>query len=203
MRSTVSAFTAARAQSVHWEAVEDSSDLQLVFEDCKPDGDPKLPPVEDSVLTLTGTSSQINISLGASSQTTILTYNSRARRAGVTLHIPAFVVKTTKGPREVAAFTGGAPRVIPDSTVNSRLMPGAATVWAGEVFSLTYTLDAARRSFNHLVVHGQQALQDGKGDGSVRLFLPECLGGPVQAPYSLIRAVAVVGVQGLGQIPRH
>ncbi len=144
------AFTAARAQSVHWEAVEDSSDLQLVFEDCKPDGDPKLPPVEDSVLTLTGTSSQINISLGASSQTTILTYNSRARRAGVTLHIPAFVVKTTKGPREVAAFTGGAPRVIPDSTVNSRLMPGAATVWAGEVFSLTYTLDAARRSFNQL-----------------------------------------------------
>jgi len=145
------AFTAARAQSVHWEAVDDSAELQLVFEDCKPDGDPKLPPVEDTVLTLTGTSSQINISLGASSQTTTLTYNSRARRPGVTLHIPAFAVKTNKGPHQVAAFTGGAPRVIPESTVNSRLMPGAATVWAGEVFSLTYTLDAARRSFNQLV----------------------------------------------------
>ena len=29
-------------------------------------------------------------------------------------------------------------------------MPGAASVWAGEVFPLTYVLDAARRSFSQL-----------------------------------------------------
>lgn len=140
-------FVSARAQSVHWEGSDDSSELQLMFEDCSPDGDPKLPPIEDAVLSLVGTSSQTMISNGSFSRATILTYNSRSRRAGVTLQIPAFTVQTNKGPLKVAAFTGGAPRVIPDSTVNARLMPGTATLWAGEVFPLTYVLDAARRSF--------------------------------------------------------
>jgi tetratricopeptide (TPR) repeat protein len=144
------ALTAAHAQSVHWEGADDSSELQLLFEDCKPDGDPKLPPTGDSVLSLAGTSSQYRFINGSSSQSTILTYNSRARRAGVTLQIPAFTVQTNQGPQKVAAFTGGAPRVIPDSTVNSRLMPGSATLWAGEVFPLTYVLNAARRSINQL-----------------------------------------------------
>ena len=144
------ALTAARAQSVHWEGADDSSDVQLIFEGCKPDGDPRLPPVPDTTMTLAGTSSQISIGFGSgsgSSSTTVLNYNTRARRAGVTLQIPAFTVATNRGPQKVAAFTGGAPRVIPESTVNARLMPGAATLWAGEVFPLTYVLDAARHNF--------------------------------------------------------
>jgi len=141
---------AARAQTVRWEGSEESTDVQLIFEDCTPDGDPKLPPIEDSVLTLAGTSSQTTIINGTFSRSTVLTYNARARRAGVTLQIPAFTVQTNKGPLKVAAFTGGVPRVVPDSTVNARLMTGSTTLWAGEVFSLTYTLDAARRSFSQL-----------------------------------------------------
>ena len=144
------AFTWARAQSVHWEGADDSSEIQLVFEDCSPDGDPRLPPLEDSTLSYTGTSSQATITNGSFARTTILSYNSRARRAGVTLQIPAFTVQTNKGPIRVPAFTGGAPRVISDSTVNSRLMTGAPTIWAGEVFPLVYILDASRRSFNQL-----------------------------------------------------
>jgi len=144
------ALTAARAQTVHWEGADDSSELQLIFEDCAPEGDPRLPAIEDSVLTLTGKSSQTTITNGSFSRATVLTYNSRARRAGVTLQIPAFTTETNKGPIKVPAFTGGAPRVISDSTVNSRLIPGSATVWAGEVFPLTYTVNAARRNFSQL-----------------------------------------------------
>ena len=144
------ALATARAQSVHWEGADDSSELQLIFEDCSPDGDPRLPPIEDSVLTLTGNSSQTTISNGSFSRSTILTYDSRARHAGVTLQIPAFTVQTNKGPQRVAAFTGGAPHVIPDSTVNARLMTGSTQLWAGEVFPLTYILDASRRNFNQL-----------------------------------------------------
>ncbi len=145
------ALTAARAQSVRWEGADDSSDLQLVFDDCKPDGDPRLPVMADTTLTLAGSSSNFSFGSGGSSQTTTLTYTSRARRPGVTLQIPAFTVETNKGPVKVAAFTGGAPRVIPESTVNARLMPDSTTLWAGEIFSLTYTLDASRRSFSQLV----------------------------------------------------
>ena len=139
-------FAAAHAQTVHWDGADDSSELQLIFEDCTPDGDPHLPPVDGATLSLTGSSSQTAISNGSFSRSTVLTYNSRARHTGVTLQIPGFTVQTNKGPQRVAAFTGGAPRVIPDSTVNARLLTGPNQVWAGEVFPLTYIIDAARRN---------------------------------------------------------
>jgi tetratricopeptide (TPR) repeat protein len=142
---------AARAQSVHWEgSSDDPSEVQLVFEDCSPDGDPQLPAMTDNALTLTGNSSQTSIINGSFSRSNILTYSARARRAGATLQIPAFAVQTNKGPRQVSAFTGGAARVISDSTINARLVPGSTTVWAGEVFPLTYVLDATRRSFSQI-----------------------------------------------------
>ena len=144
------ALTAAQAQSVHWEGSDDSSEVMLVFEDCSPDGDPRLPAVPDTILTPAGTSSQTTITNGTFLRTTILTFNSHARHAGTTLQIPAFTVQTNKGPQKVGAFTGGAPRVVADSTVNARLLPKSATFWAGEVFPLTYILDASRRSFNQL-----------------------------------------------------
>ncbi len=141
----------ARAQSVHWEgSPDDPAEVQLVFEDCAPDGDPQLPIMPDTSLSLTGNSTQTSITNGSFSRSTILTYSARSRRAGATLQIPAFTVQTSKGPKPVASYTGGAARVISDATVNARLTPGSVSVWAGEVFPLTYVLDAARRSFNQL-----------------------------------------------------
>ncbi len=141
----------ARAQSAHWESSpDDPSSVQLVFEDCAPDGDPRLPAVADNTLTLAGSSSQTSIINGSFSRSTILTYGVRARRAGATLQIPAFTVETSKGPKLVAAYSGGAARVIADSVANARLTPSTTSVWAGEVFSVTYVLDAARRSFSQL-----------------------------------------------------
>jgi tetratricopeptide (TPR) repeat protein len=142
---------AARAQSVHWEgSPDDPAEVQLVFEDCAPDGDPQLPVMAETSLTLTGNSTQTSIMNGSFSRSTILTYSARARRAGATLQIPAFTVQTNKGPKPVASYTGGAARVISDSMINARLVPGSRSVWAGEVFSLTYVIDAARRSFSQL-----------------------------------------------------
>jgi len=139
----------ARAQSVHWEgSPDDPAEVQLVFESCSPEGDPQLPVMADTTLTLTGNSTQASYINGAFARSTILTYSARSRRAGATLQIPAFTVQTNKGPKPVASYTGGAPRVVSDEMVNARLVPGSGTVWAGEVFPLTYVLDAARRSFS-------------------------------------------------------
>ncbi|MDB6094795.1 MAG: hypothetical protein JWM32_2357 [Verrucomicrobia bacterium] len=141
----------ARAQSVHWEgSPDDPSEVQLVFEDCAPDGDPRLPPIADVTMTLIGNSSQTSIINGSFSRSTVLNYSVRSRRPGTNLQIPAFTVQTNKGSKMVSGFTGGAARVVSDSTVNSRLTPSSTEVWAGEVFSITYVLDAARRSFSQL-----------------------------------------------------
>ncbi len=141
----------ARAESVHWEgSPDDPSEVQLVFDDCAPDGDPRLPAIPDVSLSLSGSSSQTSIINGSFSRSTILSYSVRSRRAGATVQIPAFNVQTNKGQKLVAAYTGGAARVISDSVANARLTPGATTVWAGEVFPVTYVLDASRRSFSQL-----------------------------------------------------
>ncbi|MBS0662676.1 MAG: BatD family protein [Verrucomicrobia bacterium] len=143
--------TLARAESVHWEgSPDDPSEVQLVFDDCAPDGDPRLPATPDVSLTLSGSSSQTSIINGSFSRSTILSYSVRSRRAGASIQIPAFSVQTNKGPKLVAAYTGGAARVISDSVASARLTPGSTTVWAGEVFPVTYVLDASRRSFSQL-----------------------------------------------------
>ncbi|MDB6169988.1 MAG: hypothetical protein JWM88_2852 [Verrucomicrobia bacterium] len=142
---------AARAQSVHWEgSPDDPSEVQLVFDECSPDGDPHVPALADNVLSLAGNSSQTSIINGSFSRSYTLTYSVRAKRPGAVLQIPSFTVQTNKGPKQVTAYTGGAARVVPEETINSRLMPGAATVWAGEVFPVTYVINGARRSFSQI-----------------------------------------------------
>ena len=79
----------------------------------------------------------------------MLTYRARAQRSGP-IQLPAFTVETNKGTLRVAAFNGGAARSAADANIVSRLEPGATSVWAGEVFPITYVLDVARRSFNQL-----------------------------------------------------
>lgn len=138
----------AHAQAAHWENADPSpggNAVLLVFEDCEPDGDPQLPPIANATLTLGGRSSSFNMVNGSTSSSIILTYFVQARRAGA-LQIPAFTVKTNKGPAQVAAFNGAAPAITADSVAKSKLTPERTTVWAGEVFGLTYELTAARRN---------------------------------------------------------
>lgn len=142
---------AARAQSVHWESSDsgDPSELQLIFQDCTPEGDPQLPRMEGVTMALVSTSSQATLNNFSLSRSTILLYRARAQRSGA-LQIPAFTVQTNQGSVRVPAFTGGSARSAAEANVFSRLEPGSRTVWAGEVFPLTYVLDVSRRAFNQL-----------------------------------------------------
>ena len=141
----------AQAQSVHWEpaASGDPSEIQLVFEDCRPEGDPTLPSVEGITFSFAGRAEQTSIVNFTMTRSVILTYRARSSRSGP-ISIPAFTVRTDKGNVTVPAFTGGALRSAADANVSSRLEPNPASVWAGQVFDLTYTLDVARRHFNQL-----------------------------------------------------
>ncbi|MBP9913627.1 MAG: BatD family protein, partial [Opitutaceae bacterium] len=144
-------FAAAHAQSVQWQTGEsgDPSDLQLVFDDCAPEGDPQLPSLADASISFVGSSQQTSIVNFKMSRSVVLTYRLRPRGAGkVTL--PAFSVKTDKGDLRVAAFTSGAVKAAPEVNIHGRLLPGVTSVWAGEVFPLNYTIDVGRRIFNQL-----------------------------------------------------
>lgn len=144
-------ISAAHAQTVRWETGNsgDPSELQLIFEDCAPEGDPQLPRIDGTTLSLVGTSSQTTMSTSGFSRSTLLTYRARSQRSGP-IQIPTFTVQTNKGAIRVAAFNGGAVRSAADANIVSRLEPSSNSVWAGEVFSITYELDVARRSFNQL-----------------------------------------------------
>ncbi|MBL9199970.1 MAG: BatD family protein, partial [Opitutaceae bacterium] len=137
----------ARAQSVRWVPAESgvSQAALLVFEDCAPDGEPQLPAVAGVTFTRAGESSNTSIINGTVSRSIVLNYLIRARQSGP-VAIPAFTVRTDKGPQRVAAFTVGAPAAPVDSFASARLLPERASVWAGEVFGLTYELSASRRT---------------------------------------------------------
>ena len=145
---------ASRAQNVHWETTDDPGALALVFTNCAPDGDPLLPTVAEVQFSFAGSSESTQTSFGSGGYSSVhsisLTYRLRSRGSGA-FTIPAFDVKSDKGPQHVAAFTGGAGRSSSiDNAASSRLMPASTTVWAGEVFPLTYTLDVIRRNFSQL-----------------------------------------------------
>lgn len=159
--------TTLRAQSVRWEpgagqlGYNQVSELSLVFHDCEPDGTPRLPTVDG--LAISGPPSQsqnrsISMVNGKieNNVTFTLTYGARpTKRANVT--IPSFSVQTDKGAIRVAAATYS----VGDATVGSsglsmsdissaRLSTPKATVWAGEVFPLTYELSVIKRYFHSL-----------------------------------------------------
>jgi tetratricopeptide (TPR) repeat protein len=138
----------ARAQSVRWEPADsgDPSELQLVFESCEPNGDPRLPVVLGVNFVLTGTTTQTSIINFSTTRSTILTYRFRSQRNGP-VQIPAFTVDTDKGELRVPAYTGGTAAAPLDSVANSTLAAPATTVWAGEVFPLTYTIGIVRRYY--------------------------------------------------------
>lgn len=147
----VTAFLAlasvALGQSVRWEMDPGSpSTVMLQFEDCAPEGQPDLPNIPGATLSYTGQSTNMSLVNGSFTRSVTLTYLVRMRQAGP-LQIPAFTVKTNRGDLRVPAFNGNAGQALSiDSVASSRLTPDKTTVWAGEVFGLTYELSAARRN---------------------------------------------------------
>lgn len=143
---------AVHAQAVRWEPSDsgDPSELQLVFEDCAPqDNRVNLPAMDGLTLTMEGTSTQTNIINGSVSRLFVLTYRARSQRGGP-IQIPALTVETNKGNLRVPAYRGGNVTAAVDVGTSSTLSAPATTLWAGEVFPLTYTLSVPRRYFNQL-----------------------------------------------------
>jgi len=151
------------AQSVRWDppggtlGFNQVGQLALVFEDCEPDGEPKLPVVDG--LQFAGRpsqSSQTSIVNFKMSRTFSFIYPVRPTKRA-TLAIPAFDIQTDKGTVKVAA----ARYTVADAPVgNSGLSVddiSAATletpqksVWVGEVFPVSYNLNVVRRYFHSL-----------------------------------------------------
>jgi hypothetical protein len=141
----------ARAQSVRWEPADGGvpNAVMLLFENCEPDGQPELPAIPNVTFTSLGRSENSQSTFGPGGFTTIrtvaLTYVVRGRQ-NTPVQIPAFTVKTNKGPMRVAAFNAAAPAAPLESVASARLTPERTTVWAGEVFGLNYELSASRRT---------------------------------------------------------
>jgi hypothetical protein len=137
----------AYAQSVSWEPSDSgiATAVQLVFDNCAPDGDPELPAIPGVTFSFAGRAESMNIINFKASRTVRLTYILRARQ-NTPVQIPAFTVKTDKGAMRVAAFTTNAPAPALDALATAKLIPERTTVWAGEVFGLSYELSASRRA---------------------------------------------------------
>lgn len=151
----------AWAQSIHWEppaatlSYNQTSELQLVFDDCEPKDEPAVPAVPGLQIQSVGQSSNMSIVNGSVSQSVVITYHARASQRGA-LTIPTFSVNTSKGRVDVPAVT----YQVGDATVGQGNLPLEAVakstfdvpkeVWAGEVFKLEYSLNIGRRYFNSL-----------------------------------------------------
>lgn len=141
------AASAAVAQSVRWEPADSGlpNALALVFDNCAPEGQPELPAVPGVTFTFLGRAESMNMVNFQTSRSVTLSYLLRGRQNGP-VQIPAFTVKTDKGPQRVAAFNAAAPAAPLESVAGARLIPERTNVWAGEVFALTYELSASRRA---------------------------------------------------------
>ena len=141
----------ARAQSVRWEPAEGgmASAIVLVFENCEPDGQPSLPAIPGVTVTFAGRneSSQSTFGPGGfnTTRTVALSYLVRGPQ-NPAVQIPAFTVKTNKGPLRVAPFNVASPTAPLDSVASAKFLPSRPSVWAGEVFGLNYELSASRRT---------------------------------------------------------
>ncbi|MGA2445952.1 MAG: BatD family protein [Opitutaceae bacterium] len=147
----------ALAQRVYWEpgagslAYNQVSQLQLVFENCQPDGDPKIPSVNGLEMQYTGNGSTFSMENMNVTRRAMLNYAVRPTKRPEA-SIPAFDVETDKGTKHVAAATfaiGNATvgqSAIPlEMAVIAKLTPADGAFWAGEVFPVTYKLDIAAR----------------------------------------------------------
>jgi hypothetical protein len=160
-------FTAvSRAQSVRWEpgsgtlAINQLSELSLVFDQCEPEGSVTLPSVSGlnfgTASRSTNTSFTVVNFKATSVKTVTLTYRVRPSERR-TLAIPSFSVETDKGRLtvpaatfEVGEATVGNTGLSIDTIARSSFGLPDGPVWAGEVFPLTYSLNVSRRYFYQL-----------------------------------------------------
>lgn len=152
---------AVHAQSVRWEpgsgtlAHNQLSELSLVFEQCDPARTvtpPAVPGLQFGTPNRSESTSFSVVNFQATSiRTVTLTYRVRPTEKK-TLTIPAFTVETDKGPLRVPAATFevgdatvGQTGLSVEDVAQSRFTLPGSSVWAGEVFPLTYTLNASKR----------------------------------------------------------
>ena len=156
----IAAMSAAHAQSVRWEpasgtlALNQLSELSLVFEQCEPVGAVSPPSVSGLVFGSPSRSENTAFNVvnfkATTFRTVTFTYRVRPTERRK-LTIPAFTVETDKGRQrvEAAGFEVGDATVgqtgLPiDDVARSAFTLPSPTVWAGEVFPLTYTLSASK-----------------------------------------------------------
>lgn len=157
--------TLSRAQTVRWEppggqlGFNQVSDLALVFTDCEPAGDPALPKVDGLQFGRPSQSSEMNMVNFTVTRRFSLVFPVRPGKRS-TITIPAFEIKTDKGPMTVkaAAFTVG------DATVGSsglavndvasaKVTAPRTSYWAGEVFPVSYNLNIVRRYYHSIATN--------------------------------------------------
>lgn len=158
-----------RAQTVRWEppggqlGFNQVSDLALVFTDCEPDGDPALPKVEGLQFGRPSQSSEMNMVNFSVTRRFSLAFPVRpARRSTIT--IPAFEIKTDKGPLTVKAATFtvgdatvGSSGLAVNDVASARLTAPRTSFWAGEVFPVTYNLSIVRRYYHSIATNVEWA----------------------------------------------
>ncbi|MBW8782172.1 MAG: BatD family protein [Verrucomicrobia bacterium] len=154
------------AQTVRWEpgsgtlALNQLSELNLIFDQCEPSGTVALPAVAGLEFGTPSRAEQNSFSIlngsASRSHTVSLTYRVRPTEQR-TVRIPAFDVITDKGRLHVAPATFeigdatvGQSNLSLEAVVQSRFTLPEGQVWAGEVFPLTYSLNVARRYFYQL-----------------------------------------------------
>ena len=164
---TVTLATALHAQTVRWEpgsgtlALNQTSELSLIFEQCEPTDTFKLPNILGLAIvgqpTRSTSSSYSVVNFKATSLKTVtVTYSVRPAERR-TIRIPVLQVDTDKGRQTVAAAefevgdaTVGQSNVSLESIVQSRFTLPTGSIWAGEVFPLTYSIHTTRRYFYQL-----------------------------------------------------
>src|SRR5208283_4599692 len=147
----------AADQRVYWEpnagslAYGQASPLQLVFENCEPDGDPKLPPLDGLELQFTGSGSSFAMENLSVTRKHLFNFDARPTKRPE-VGIPAFDIETDKGVQHVAAArfavgnaTVGRTAIPLETAAKASLAPADGEFWAGEVFPVTHTLDVAQR----------------------------------------------------------
>lgn len=166
LAATLLAATVVHAQSVRWEpgsgtlAQNQLSDLSLVFDQCEPEGTVTLPVVTGLAFGSPNRSDNTAFTVvnfkASTVRTVTLTYRVRPTERR-TLTVPSFVVATDKGRLtvpaatfEVGDATVGQTGLSLESIARSSFTVPARDVWVGEVFPLTYTLNASKRYLYNL-----------------------------------------------------
>lgn len=151
-----------RAQTVRWEPASGTlatgviSGITLIYEDCEPKGDPAPPKVPGLMLALRGSSQQTTVVNFKTNTLYRFEFAARLEKKEA-VEIPAFAVATDKGSITVPAarFTPGDSgigntKLTVEDIAQSKFLFPSETVWAGEVFSLSYKIDILRRYYHQI-----------------------------------------------------